>query len=156
MTKDSSPEGMIAAVEYARSSGESLVSVTEKLIDGLYIGREVDGEWYMEKPLVKQVHVSQAEGNQNNVTEPNVPTSYGTAKTLSKTTVFLGWLIVIASVIYFMGGVFDSGYGGRIQMFYGLVGFLSGLGIVQASQVVLAVVDTADNTRALLKFMREK
>lgn len=93
-------------------------------------------------------------------TGSNFKTSYGAARSTSTAITFIGWAMVfigvIATFIAIVAGL-DSEHGGLA-----LLGVLPGLGIavsglllVVAAQVTLAIVDNADHTREILKVLNK-
>ena len=51
---------------------------------------------------------------------------------------------------------FVSSDGAQDKLMKGGIAFLVGIAIIHANQVILAVLDTADNTLELLRVMRDK
>lgn len=102
----------------------------------------------------EMINVSQQSAK---VTENNIiPTSYGTTRVLSKIGIFIGWLAVAIGVFLLLVAIVERGRGSGEAMIIGAAVLLGGFSTVLANQVVLAIVDTADNTRALLEVMRNK
>ncbi|HFE38745.1 MAG TPA: hypothetical protein ENK06_10080 [Gammaproteobacteria bacterium] len=125
--------------------------------DGFYIGRVVEGEWFVEP--------SELSNSNNTSSTKNSYTSrsdYEVARKVSRFISFLGWVVFALGIIVafagFVNGV-QSRYGGGVS----IIGMLPGLGItvsglflVAAGQVTRATVDNADHTREILNTLREK
>lgn len=153
---------MITASEYSVKSGLVFEEVVERIQSGVYVGEIIDGVWHMEEPMFIHDHDSRAEminvsQQSAKVTENNIiPTSYGTTRVLSKIGIFIGWLAVAIGVFLLLVAIVERGRGSGEAMIIGAAVLLGGFSTVLANQVVLAIVDTADNTRALLEVMRNK
>jgi len=93
--------------------------------------------------------------------------NYDTAIVISRIIVYIGWFVVavgiivatigiIAAFIYF---VFPENQDGSISYFsiiYGFAVTISGLFLVVGAQVTRAIIDNADNTREMLKIIKNK
>jgi hypothetical protein len=154
------PQGLLEATMYANRLGIPVEDVITKIKDGTYIGRQVHGEWYLEPPMVAEstdntssqdVNTKLNESRYND----DVPTSYGTARFLLKITSFLGWILVLAGLVWLLSGLVLSD-GAQDKLMKGGIAFLVGIVIIHVNQVISAVLDTADNTLELLRVMRDK
>lgn len=84
-----------------------------------------------------------------------VSTEYGVARGVSTFISFVGWLFVIAGVLFFVSGTSSTVPASmffQVGMGIGLVA--GGLLLVMGAQVTKAVVDTADHSREMLTIMR--
>tara|TARA_R110001583_G_scaffold79783_1_gene215208 strand:- start:118 stop:594 length:477 start_codon:yes stop_codon:yes gene_type:complete len=155
------PEGLLEATMYADRLGVSVEYVIAKIKNGTYIGRQVHGEWYLEPPEVT-VSTKDIPSHDVNIQlndsryDDDVPTSYGTARVLMKVSSFLGWIMVVGGLLWLLSSFVISGDGAQDKQIQGGIGLLVGFAIVHVNQVILAVLDTADNTLELLRVMRDK
>lgn len=97
----------------------------------------------------------------NKATVNSYKTNYGTARSTSTAITFIGWAMVfigaIATFIAIVSGL-DSEHGG-LALLGVLPGFgiaVSGLLLIVAAQVTLAIVDNADHTREILKILNKQ
>jgi hypothetical protein len=155
------PQGLLEATMHANRLGIPVEEVIAKIKDGTYIGRQVHGEWYLEPPKVAAVSTdnrsSEDVDTQLNDARYNddVPTSYTMARFLLKVTSFLGWILFLGGMVWLLSGFIMSD-GIQDKLIKGGVAFLVGLAIIHVNQVILAVLDTSDNTLELLRVMRDK
>ncbi|HDY84591.1 hypothetical protein LCGC14_0741280 [marine sediment metagenome] len=155
------PDGLLEATMYADRLGVPVENVIAKIKNGTYIGRQVHGEWYLEPP---EVTVSTNNTTSQDVTtqsnesrhHDDVPTSYGMARVLLKLSSFLGWMMVFGGLLWLLSGYVMSDDGAQDKLIKGGIALLVGFAIVHINQVILAVLDTADNTLELLRVMRNK
>jgi len=155
------PEGLLEATMYADRLGVSVENVVAKIKNGTYIGRQVHGEWYLEPPEVTisgNNIPSQGVNTQLNESSYNddVPTSYGTTRFLLKISSFFGWIMVLGGLVWLLSGFVVSGEDAQDKLIKGGIGLLVGFAMIHVNQVILAVLDTADNTLELLRVMRDK
>jgi|GEM_PF-1879911 len=155
------PEGLLEATMYADRLGVSVENVIAKIENGTYIGRQIHGEWYLEPPEVTvsaknipthETNIQSKESKHND----DVPTSYGTARVLMKVTSLFGWILVVGGLIWLLSSFVLSGDEAQDKLIKGGIALLVGLAIVHVNQVILAVLDTADNSLELLRVMRDK
>lgn len=154
------PQGLLEATMYANRLGIPVEEVITKITDGTYIGRQVHGEWYLEPPkeaVSTDKTSAQAVNTKLNESRYNddVPTSYGTARFLLKLTSFLGWILFLGGLVWLLSS-FVLSDGAQDKLIKGGIAFLVGIAIIHVNQVILAVLDTADNTLELLRVMRDK
>jgi len=155
------PEGLLEATMYANRHGVSVEDVIAKIKNGTYIGRQVHGDWYLEPPEVaistKNI-ASQGVNTQLNESRysDDVPTSYGMTRFLLKISSFFGWIMLLGGLVWLLSGFVMSGEGAQDKLVKGGIGLLVGFVIIHVNQVVLAFLDTADNTLELLRVMRDK
>tara|TARA_R110002049_G_scaffold30385_5_gene104217 strand:+ start:3743 stop:4207 length:465 start_codon:yes stop_codon:yes gene_type:complete len=151
------PEGLLEATMYANKLGVPVEDVIKKITDGTYIGRQVHGEWYLEPPKLATSPEKSSTQDLLNESEysDDVPTSYGTARVLLKVSTFLAWLMVLGGLVWILNGFLSSDEA-QDKLLKGGIGFLVGFVIIQVNNVILAVLDTADNTLELLRVMRGK
>lgn len=155
------PVGLLEATMFADRHGVSVDEVIAKIKNGTYIGRQVHGDWYLEPP---EVSVSSKNSPPQDVStqvnearyKDDVPTSYGMTRFLLKISSFLGWIILLGGVLWILSGFAMSGEGAQDKLVKGGIGLLVGFVIIHVNQVVLAFLDTADNTLELLRVMRDK
>ncbi|MDO7597752.1 MAG: hypothetical protein MUR51_08755 [Pseudomonadota bacterium] len=154
------PQGLLEATMYANRLGIPVEEVITKIKDGTYIGRQVHGEWYLESPMVAVSTDNTSSQDVN--TEPNesrydddVPTSYSMTRFLLKMSSFLGWILFLGGMVWLLSGFIMSD-GIQDKLIKGGVAFLLGIAIIHVNQVILAVLDTSDNTLELLRVMRDK
>jgi hypothetical protein len=154
------PQGLLEATMYANRLGIPVEDVITKINDGTYIGRQVHGEWYLKPPMVivSTDNTSSQDVNtksNESVYDDGAPTSYGVARFLLKITSFLGWVLLLGGLVWLLSG-FVLSDGAQDKLIKGGVSFLVGIAIIQVNQVILAVLDTSDNTLELLRVMRDK
>lgn len=153
------PEGLLEATMYADRIGVPVDDVITRIKNGTYIGRQVHGDWYMEVPDIAVTTDNKSSQAINptlrDAKNDEVPTSYGTARVLLTITSFLGWILVLGGLVWLLSS-FVMSDGAQDKLIKGGVALLVGLAIVHINQVILAVLDTADNTLELLRVMREK
>jgi hypothetical protein len=155
------PEGLLEATMYANRLGVSVEDVITKITNGTYIGRQVHGEWYLEPPKVATASTENTSSEDVNTKlndsryNDDVPTSYAMARFLLKVTSFLGWILFLGGVVWLLSG-FVLSDGAQDKLIKGGIAFLVGIAIIHVNQVILAVLDTSDNTLELLRVMRDK
>jgi hypothetical protein len=155
------PDGLLEATTYADRIGVPVENVITKIKNGTYIGRQVHGEWYLEPPEVTistNNISSQAVTTQSNESRHNddVPTSYGMSRVLLKLSSVLGWMMIVGGLLWLLSGYVITGDDAQDKLIKGGIALLLGLVIIHMNQVILAVLDTADNTLELLRVMRNK
>lgn len=153
------PQGMISVLEYADKHSERVNYIIDKIKDGVYIGVESDGEWYIEESDDPQPTVNYKANvmvTSANTSTGSVKTSYGTARFLLKLSIFIGWLFVVFGVFLLIKGLFANGQMLGESLMKGAVAAIIGLAAIQASQVAMAIPDTADNTKAILKAIQSE
>lgn len=157
----SAPEGMVPLEEFAERKKLKPEVVVKMVKDGFFVGRLVDGEWYVEASELSSRAGSTAPSVQGPANR--VPTHYGTAKGVSTFLAFVGWLLFAAGIIAALIGFnsFNGPYGmvdiTTILMTLPGLGFaFSGLLMVASAQVVKATVENADNTREILVLLQEQ
>jgi len=88
----------------------------------------------------------------------NYQSQYGAARTVSMFISFLGWAVFSGGIIAALVGIGSgSRYGGGVSLLALLPGLgmaVAGLFLVAAGQVTRATVDSADQTREILNFIR--
>jgi hypothetical protein len=154
------PQGLLEATMYADRVGIPVEDVITKIKAGTYIGRQVHGEWYLEPPMVAASFDNTSSQDVNTKSnesrhDDDVPTSYSMARFLLKITSFLGWILFFGGMVWLLSGFIMSD-GIQDKLIKGGIAFGVGIVIIHVNQVILAVLDTADNTLELLRVMRDK
>ena len=76
--------------------------------------------------------------------------SYETATLIAQLTSAIGWITIVAGIIVTFTGSMIQG----MQLIPILAGFIVGLPLILAGQVILAIVDNANNTKEMLEIMK--
>ena len=91
-------------------------------------------------------------------TSAEYATKYGTARMIAQFVSFVGWLVVVISVLILFISI-TEGFRGSLalmRLFPSLAGVVSGLLLVMAGQMTRATVDTADNTGHMLAIIKKE
>ena len=86
--------------------------------------------------------------------------TYETTRIITKLVSFIGWVVVVISLLVFLIVVIkssESRYGFNwLALLPALGGFISGLLLVISGQFTRATVDSADNTGQILELLKSK
>lgn len=145
------PAGMLTIEQFAKKKGLDVDEAIEKIRSGSYQGRIINSEWF-----VYDDQVDATEKSPTNQSIKSKNTHYSFARLLENIFIVFGWLGLFVGAIFIIFAVDNNPANKLVAAIPGLVVCFSGLILIAAAQITLAVIDTADNSRHILEELRNR
>lgn len=147
MSSKQVPSGMISVEEFSKQEWVSKKKVIEKIQNGIYVGKYIDGQWFVKSSSSS----TPKQGSNEPMSSSDYKSSIGVAKFVSAA----GW-VVCGLAFFFAFSAFSANAGiGLIVLAPALGIFLGGLILVIAGQTSRAVMDNANYSKQILEEMRK-